>query len=297
MKKWLLLILAGVLTFSLAACHNNDKQNLDITKLPLDEAYAYAVKQYQEHPESHRDLCELQTETQQIIEIDGKYYQSYIASNVDIRYIFICQQEFPNPSAAKWDWCTAGTANEYSLDLLGKADEDHVGDQSQSDVSAEIAEPFLSILKNRQSFYSANRQANIPLSSYGKNIQKFSMIDMDADNNQEVAVMFDDGNILILRKEGTSVFGFDFGLHAMYQINKDGSFLWNSDTGNTYGCSKLRFTGSKYETVELWRVENNESGSVMYYLNNNPVSKDDFESISVQSNRENINWNLWTDIP
>ena len=96
----------------------------DILALPLSEAYAYAVKQYEEHAESHRDIGELQIETQQIIEIGGKYYQSYVASNVDIRYVFISQPEFPDKGTALWDWYTVGTANVYSLELLGKIGED-----------------------------------------------------------------------------------------------------------------------------------------------------------------------------
>lgn len=126
MKKWLCLLLVGVLTFSLTACGSNSDttngQEVDISSLPLKEAYAYAVEQYEEHPESHRDICKLQPETQQIIEMDGKYYQSYVATNVDIRYIFISQSEFPDKRKATWDWYTVGTANTYSLDLLGRID-------------------------------------------------------------------------------------------------------------------------------------------------------------------------------
>ena len=97
--------------------------NVDISTLPLEEAYAYAVKKYEEDPENHRDLCDLQIETSQIIEIDGKYYQSYVASNVDIRYIWISHAEFPDERGSLWDWYTVGTAAEYSMDLLGKVDE------------------------------------------------------------------------------------------------------------------------------------------------------------------------------
>ena len=96
-----------------------------ISDLPLQEAYAYAVKQYEENPQRHRDICELQRETKQIVKIDGKYYQSYVASNVDHRYIWISRSEFPEESyanTATWDWYIVGTANVYSMDLLGKID-------------------------------------------------------------------------------------------------------------------------------------------------------------------------------
>ena len=97
--------------------------NVDISTLPLEEAYAYAVKKYQEDPENHRDLCDLQMETEQIIELDGKYYQSFIPAHVDIRYIWISHAEFPDDRGSRWDWYAVGTTEEYSLDLLGKVDE------------------------------------------------------------------------------------------------------------------------------------------------------------------------------
>ena len=53
----------------------------------------------------------------------GKYYQSYVAANVDLRYIFISQPEFPDDRKSLWDWYPIGTAGNYSLDLLGKVDE------------------------------------------------------------------------------------------------------------------------------------------------------------------------------
>ena len=45
---------------------------VDISTLPLDEAYAYAEKQYKEEPLNHRYICDLQPETQQIIALNGK---------------------------------------------------------------------------------------------------------------------------------------------------------------------------------------------------------------------------------
>ena len=118
---------------------------------------------------------------------------------------------------------------------------------------------------------------------------------MDDDNNGEVAVMFNDGNILILRQNGESVTGYSFGLHAMYQINEDGSFLWNRDAGNVYGCSKLKFSDKGYETTELWRVETDSTGATTYYVENKSVSKESFEAATTQKNKKSIMWNAWKD--
>ncbi len=167
--------------------------------------------------------------------------------------------------------------------------------QTNSESSAELTELFVSLLQNQQSFYSINRKTDCFLSDYNKSIWKYSTVDMDSDKDPELAIMFEDGNILILRKDSASIFGYDFGIHSMYQINDDGSFLWNGDTGNVYGCSVVEFSGDQYKTVELWRVENDESDSTAYYVNEKPVSKEEFETVSLESDAKSINWALWTE--
>jgi len=119
MKKRLCLLLIAALLFALTACAQKPKTQTDISSLPLEEAYAIAVQAYQEHPETSRDIGDLQSETQQIIEMDGKYYQSYVKASVDHRYVFISQAEFPNENRATWDWYTVGTQKTYALDHLG----------------------------------------------------------------------------------------------------------------------------------------------------------------------------------
>lgn len=77
-----------------------------------------AAHLYASHPESHRDIGVLQSETQEVINIDGKYYQTYVASNADMRYIFVSNEEYA--MNAYWDWIPIGTAEEYSLSNIGK---------------------------------------------------------------------------------------------------------------------------------------------------------------------------------
>ena len=136
MKRWLCLALVGVLLLCCTACNGESASSANppseggndtnLSALSLDEAYAYASERYKNNPNTHRDIGELQSETQQIIEMDGKYYQSYVSSNVDIRYVFISAAEFPEGShEALWDWFNVGTTNIYSLELLGKIDEGH----------------------------------------------------------------------------------------------------------------------------------------------------------------------------
>lgn len=150
------------------------------------------------------------------------------------------------------------------------------------------------ILKNEQAFYSIIKETDIILLDYNKKVWQYSFVDMDTDNIDELAIMFEDGSILILRKDGTSVIGFDFGLRGMSQIYTDGSFLWNEDEGNTYGCSRLEFTGKTYKTVELWRVENNDLGSAVYYINGKIATKEEFDSLNKKNNPIRTDWKLWS---
>lgn len=68
-----------------------------------------------------RNMGEMQLETTEFIEINGQMYQSYVAANVDIRYIWINESEFSGGDM--WGWFTVGTKSLYSLDLLGKVNE------------------------------------------------------------------------------------------------------------------------------------------------------------------------------
>ena len=87
---------------------------------PPDAAwYAYTTPNYSSS--TNRDIGETQPETQEIIAINGKCYQSYVASNVDIRYIWVNKEEYETKS--NWDWIPVGTNKFYSLELLGNVNE------------------------------------------------------------------------------------------------------------------------------------------------------------------------------
>lgn len=161
-----------------------------------------------------------------------------------------------------------------------------------SQLSTRIAEPFSKILKNEQAFYTSYSKTNITLSDYNKTVWQYSLVDMDADGNDELAIMFEDGNIIILRQKDDKVLGYDFGLHSMYQINSDGSFLWNSDAGSIYGCSTLKFEDEQYKTNELWRVENDGNNTITYYVNGKTVTKNEFDALNEKRNKKSIEWNL-----
>ena len=244
MKKWLCLLLAGTLIFSLSACHRDQT------------------------PNTSSDVTDTNSHSSSGITTDET------KTNVTDTPLHTAPSD----------------ATEETFSTI----------PSSPKLSNKISEPFASILNNKQSFYRSRGdygQKSTYLSDYHKNIWKFAIVDMDVDTKNELAVMFNDGNILILRQYNETVYGYDFRLQSMYQINKDGSFLWNKDAGDTYGCSTLRFTDCKVETTELWRTEHTGSDSFAFYINNKLVSKEQFNTVSQQRNLESVDWNLWIDSP
>ena len=158
----------------------------------------------------------------------------------------------------------------------------------------EASAPSLqAVLENKQTFLDYENSAKY-IFSYGRDVWQYAVVDMDGDKTDELAVMFTDGSILILRIDGNLVRGYSFGLHAMYRINTDGTYFWNADAGETYGCDRLEFNGNDYKTVQLYRVEKNASGVVVYYINGEPVSESAFKELSAtQGNKISVSWISW----
>jgi hypothetical protein len=263
----------------------------NISSLPLEEAYDYALRHYMAGPSSqYRDVGKLQSETQQIVEISGKYYQSFVASNVDIRYIWISQSEFPDNKTALWDWYPVGSSQVYSLDLLGKIDEGRSGNETDKIDPADML--LLSVLYNNQSFYGDRfgEEKMLTISTYQKTISGFTVVDMDSDGKNELAVHLNDGNILLLRQADGIVHGYDFGHRGMNQIYKDGVFSWTEDAGNTYGYSTLRFTDDGVQITELWQVKHDGSGGFTNYIDGKQVSEAQINAIKQQYNWEYVKW-------
>ncbi len=153
-----------------------------------------------------------------------------------------------------------------------------------------VAEPYRSILEDKQTFYSATKKENVKISSYNRDIWQYAEVDFDSDGINEFAVMLQDGDILILRKNGDLIFGFDFGLRSMSQINKDGTYAWNENSGNIYGCSKLEFSQNECKSVELFRVEQGENNSITYYVGGKAATEKEYKEANEKVNTQSIAW-------
>lgn len=89
--------------------------------MTLGARYCQAEEAYKKDPKIHRDIGDFQEETEEIIEIEGRYFQSYVDEAADKRYVYLSFYEYD--MSRGWNWVCIGTAKNYSLLLLYKEEE------------------------------------------------------------------------------------------------------------------------------------------------------------------------------
>ena len=248
----------------------------------LDIKYRQAVQAYSSDSKNHRDVGALQPETMDIIQIDGKYYQTYVSGAVDMRYIWLSQYE-ADIGIASWDWVPIGTEDDYSLSNIGKMDYVH-----------RVPVALQPVVGNRQTFIYQGKSVLLSdlLSQYNDEIGRYAVVDFEGDGKLELAVEFKTQNfILVLWNEADTCYGYLFSFRSMYRINTDGSFHWNSSAGD-YGCSSIQLSGGTWKDTELWRVERDGNEST-YYVDGKKVSEAEFESLTAETESE-VLWYSWT---
>ena len=251
--------------------------------IALDRKYQQALHTYSSDSKSHRDVGSLQPETMDIIQIDGKYYQTYVSGKVDMRYIWLSQYE-ADIGIASWDWVPIGTEDDYSLSNIGKIDDGQRG----------IPLAYVSIMDDEQTFVYDGKSVLLSelLSQYDDVISRYAIVEMDGDNGLEFAVEFKkQAFILILKEEDGTCYGYLFSFRNMYRINTDGSFHWNSSAGD-YGCSRIQLRGGTWKDTDLWRVERDGNDST-YYVDGKEVSEAEFESLTAETEPE-VLWYSWS---
>lgn len=173
------------------------------------------------------------------------------------------------------------------------------GDKDEDQQSApKLPEQFADILHNKQTFYSENEKKDVLLShylaDYDDDIGRYAVVDMDSDAAPELIIEFDSQRfLLVIKKDGDAHYGYLFAFRSMYQINVDGSFLWNSSAFDS-GCARLQFKDGQYEQMDLWRVENYGADDAVYRVNGKAVSKEYYDTVTAQE-QEEVKWLEWKD--
>ena len=218
--------------------------------------------------QNQRDIGQMQTETQSIITIDGKRYQTYVASNADIRYIFISADEYPTPVEWIWDWVAIGTANEYSLELIGKVDEGRIA----------VDLLLVNYFKTKYEEYKD---------------QPYVIVDLDSDGTDEMVVNASVGSgfVMVFRFYNGKVYSYEFKTSELKNLKKDCSFMQGS-SNYLNSVSRLEFEGTSCKFVEIaYRDLHNN----VYRLNGAAVSKEELEKFDEERNKiPGVNWVVYS---
>lgn len=96
------------------------KQYLNVEKVKINwmpEIYDEYKKYTAIDTKAGRDIGPFLVETDEILKLDGKYYQSSVDEENDVRYILVSQDEYEVMEG--WQWVSIGTKDDYSLKNLG----------------------------------------------------------------------------------------------------------------------------------------------------------------------------------
>jgi len=174
------------------------------------------------------------------------------------------------------------------------------GDSTTQSVQIDLPDHFLTVMQDKQTFVMDKTHFNgeaITLSrlleEYNDHIGSYTLVDMDGDDVPELVVQFRSSyDNLVIRKDGNHYYGYLFGVRAMQDIRTDGTFSWTGGAGYI-GCSRLRFNGVQYETVELWHKDEGYSYG-NYYVDGKAVTKEAYLAATANPAPE-VAWAEWDD--
>ena len=234
-------------------------------ELQLKLLYDEAVQLHIEDPAWYRDIGEWQSETTDIVQLRGQLYQSYVASNVDVRYVFMSNKEYE--MTAKWDWLPIGTSDDYSLDNLGMID-----DGQKGELLPQWKTAYLDFLKAEKGAY-----------------QSYALVFVDGDMIPELYLS---GTAEAI---GDSICTYKNGVVVEQQLNRTGGGWYieksgkiinqNGNMGQYYthvyrledGTFTLTFQSLKSECME--HLGNDEYRRYYeYFIGDAPVSEADYKA-------------------
>ncbi len=257
MKKWLCLLLAGVLTFSLAACHREQNS----ATLPTESTGA---KQANNTGATQPDNTEV-TQPNNTEETQPNDTEATQSDNLEETKQSNSLQGQNNP-----------LTKEIALLLSVLNNENAFIDETGKSV----------YLKNYKIFSDHGAMpgaATIP--------QKYALVDFDNDGTDELVVYVtpDFGAYLVFHIYNDRVYGFEFTARAITDLKKDGTFTGSSGAGNNMYVT-LSFKDHKYELYELaYRYDMPENK--IYRLNGRDVTAEDFAVFYEEfKNKPEIDW-------
>ena len=165
---------------------------------------------------------------------------------------------------------------------------------------------YKAVLQNKAEFLSTDNKENRYLNDFLTNNKiydttfkatRFTILDMDGDKTPEVVLELTVGNYPefyeILHYMNGKVYGYLQVYRGLEMLKTDGTF-WGSSGASDNSCEKLRFNSNTYEADILGYMkssQNNAGITISYFINNKPVTKEDFDSfIKKQNEKKDVAW-------
>lgn len=158
--------------------------------------------------------------------------------------------------------------------------------------SLQIPEYYRAILSNRAKLCDIDGYF-----SYLNQSGELAVVDVDGDGEVEVLIRNSYGTTLLRHCNGI-VYAYGFSVQAMYRLNTDGTYYWNTNAGNTYGCDLLRFDGKTFVSKELHRVENDGTGQAKFFIEGVEVTEKAFQDYTAkQEPKTEVTWHHMESYP
>ncbi len=190
-----------------------------------------------------------------------------------------------------------------------------ISDENGESPSLSIRERYEEILLNNGKFLSADlndrelsladiRKAITDDDSITVNAVKFTIIDLDADGENEIVLWLrsngvsDDG-FEILRYKDENIYGYTLQYRAFMNLKTDGTFEFAGGTADT-GIGKLQFSEEGYRTEDLVYSDSEYNVAneliVQYFAHEEACSEEEFRTaMSRQEAKPDVGWYALTE--
>ncbi len=164
-----------------------------------------------------------------------------------------------------------------------------------------LNEEYKNILDNKGLLYDADANEEMFISEFLDSrditMSKYSMVNLNGDNSPEVVGWLSRGandywGFLVLHYDNDVVYAYELAYRAFNNLKKDGTFSFSSSVSD-HGFGKIEFISGTYRINKIAYCKT-EYGTqkVSYYIDNQIVSKEDFEKyVAEQCRKTAVEWN------
>lgn len=166
---------------------------------------------------------------------------------------------------------------------------------------------YQSVLKNQTELFSTDSKKKLYLHDFLTNKEiygteftatRFAVLDLDGDKTPEVILELSVNNepqfYEVLHQMNDTVCGYLIVYRGLEALKADGTFQYSSGAADT-GIGKLKFGSTAFQTETTASSESGQSGTVSFFINQKPVSKEAYDSLlKDQSVKKDAVWYEFT---